>query len=169
MIDHRRRTLLLVVAAAASLVACVVLAARLGFLMAERGAELRELAAGEARVAAVATPLPPQGLATFASGSASRQSAQVGEELNVQLASLGLSVNGVETVSRKPFADGMDALFVTVRARGDAAGGARTLAWLQANSRAVMVEHATAFAGEGVQADWTFKLIVLVPGEERPL
>jgi hypothetical protein len=169
MIDHRRRTLLLFVVAAASLIACVVLAARLGFLMAERGAELRELSAGEARVAALATPSPPEGLATFAGGPTSRQSARVGEELNVQLGSLGLAVSGVETGSRKPFTNRMDTLFVTVRARGDATAGARALAWLQANSRSVMVEQATAFAGEGVQADWTFKLIVLVSGEERPL
>lgn len=169
MIDHRRQTALLVVVAAASLVACVVLAAHLGFLMAERSAEVRELAAGEARVAALATPPPPRGLATLAGGPASRQSAPVGEELNVQLGGLGLSVSGVEAGSRKPFANGMDALFVTVRARGDAAAGARALAWLQANSRAIMVEQASAFAGEGVQADWTFKLIVLVSDEERPL
>lgn len=169
MIDHRRRILLLAVVAAASLIASVVLAARLGFSMAERNAEVRELAAGEARVAALATPPPPRGLATFAGGLASRQSARVGEELNVQLGGLGLSVSGVETGSRKPFANGMDALFVTVRARGDAAAGARVLAWLQANSRAIMVEQTFAFAGEGVQADWTFKLIVLVASEERPL
>lgn len=169
MIDQRHRTLPLVFVAAASLVACAILTARLGFLVAERGAEVRELAAGEARVAALATPLPPRGLASFAGGPASQQFTRVSEELNVQLGGLGLSVSGVDAGSRKPFANGMDALFVTVRARGDAAAGARALAWLQANSRAVLVEQATAYTAEGVQADWTFKLIVLVSGEERPL
>jgi len=154
--------------AAMALVICAAMAARLGFQVSELRAERATLAAGERRVAELATPRAPAGLQALVAGPARSLDAKVSEQLNASFSELGLSITNAETVSRRPFGAGLDSHFITVRARGDAAAGAKAMAWLEANQKAIAVEQATAFAGDSPAAEWTFKLIVLVARTDPP-
>lgn len=147
--------------AALSLIAAAVFAARAGLALADLRAEEAALAAGEARLATLNTPRAPAGLRPLVAGAGPSLGPRAGEVLNVELGALGLSVSGADTTTRRPFADGLEALFITVRGRGDMAAGLKALAWMRANERSISVEAVQAIPTEGVEADWTFKLIVL--------
>jgi len=158
----RRYALQFALLAALALVLCIALTARLGFQTAEIRGERAVLEAGEARIETLKTPRPPARLRPLVAGPARSLEALAGEQLNLAFSTLGLTITHVETVSRRPFGAGLESLFLTVRGHGDAAAGAKVLAWLDANSRAIAVEQVNAYPGEGASAEWTFKLIVLV-------
>jgi hypothetical protein len=155
------RQIALLALAAAALLASLAMTARLGFMAAEKRAELQILAESRDRVEALKTPPPPSGLRPLVSGPTQSFSARAGEVFNTELSQLGMTIQSVDTISRRPLSDSLDSLFMTIRAGGDATAGLKALAWLEANRDAVAVESVTAYPGEGARAEWTFKVIVL--------